>query len=139
MAKVESNDEPDFMTLLPMIARELRAESRGAFTYWLRVSSALTLIGVGLLFFLEREAQNWDGKELFFLLHRSVFIMAWVVGTVLTADVISRERRDGTLGILFLTPLRPLEVVTAKGVAHGLRALGVGVAALPVMVLPFLI
>ncbi|HEX7860059.1 MAG TPA: ABC transporter permease subunit [Verrucomicrobiae bacterium] len=41
-------------------------------------------------------------------------------GVHLTADSISREKRDGTLGLLFLTPLTPFQIVIGKMVAHGL-------------------
>lgn len=41
-------------------------------------------------------------------------------GVSATADCIAREKRDGTIGLLFLTPLRPLEIVLGKLVSTGL-------------------
>src|SRR5207245_625847 len=39
---------------------------------------------------------------------------------------------------LFLTPLTARYIVIAKGLAHGLRAMTMGVAVLPVLSIPFL-
>jgi len=126
------------MTLLPVIERELRAESRGAFTYWLRFCGAAALLTAGVIFFVNAGLGNMDGGQLFRTMHTVLFVAIWVVGTLMTADAISRERREGTLGLLFLTPLRPFAVVLAKGMAHGLRAAGVALAAVPMLVVPFL-
>ena len=46
----------------------------------------------------------------------------WVLVPLLVADCLSRERREGTLGLLFLTPLTANDIVIAKGLSHGLRA-----------------
>ena len=126
------------MTLLPVIERELRAESRSAFTYWLRVAGGVSLLGVGLLYFLERGLGSMTGGALFQKMHATLFFAIWIIALLMTADSISRERREGTLGLLFLTPLRPFEVVLAKGLAHGLRTASVLLAAVPVLAVPFL-
>jgi len=125
------------MTLLPVIARELRAESRSPFTYWLRVAGGVSLMGAGLIYFLDRGLGNMVGQALFQKMHATLFVAIWIVALLMTADSISRERREGTLGLLFLTPLKPVEVVLAKGLAHGLRAAAVMLAAVPVLVVPF--
>src|SRR5262245_29231666 len=57
----------------------------------------------------------------------------------MTADCISRERREGTLPLLLLTRLTGRDIVRAKATAHGLRALTLGLAAVPVMVVPFVL
>jgi ABC-type transport system involved in multi-copper enzyme maturation permease subunit len=54
------------------------------------------------------------------------------------ADTISREKREGTLGLLFLTPLRPWEIVVAKVASNGLRAFTLVLAVTPVLVIPVL-
>ena len=43
------------------------------------------------------------------------------------------------MGLLFLTPLKAREVVLAKGLVHGVRALTLWLAVLPVMTITFLI
>src|SRR5207244_10955209 len=50
-----------------------------------------------------------------------------------------RERREGTLGILFLTPLTARAIIVGKGLIHSLRALTMVLAALPVLAIPFLL
>ncbi|MGE4181274.1 MAG: ABC transporter permease subunit [Limisphaerales bacterium] len=62
-----------------------------------------------------------------------------MMGPLLTADSLSRERREGTLGLLFLTPLRPRDIVLAKLIAHGLRGVLVLVGSIPVLLLPLLL
>ncbi len=126
------------MTLLPVFERELRAESRSAFTYWLRVAGGVSLLGAGLMYFLNHGVGSMAGAALFQMMHGTLFVAIWIVALLMTADSISRERREGTLGLLLLTPLRPFEVVLAKGLAHGLRAATVLLAAVPVLAVPFL-
>ena len=47
-----------------------------------------------------------------------------LVGPMLMSDCVSREARDGTLGLLFLTPLTPVGIVMAKSLVQALRAVG---------------
>jgi len=56
-----------------------------------------------------------------------------VSGLFLTADCLSEEKREGTLGFLFLTDLRGYDVVFGKLVATSLRGFYAMLAALPVM------
>jgi ABC-type transport system involved in multi-copper enzyme maturation permease subunit len=58
---------------------------------------------------------------------------------LLAADTISRERREGTLPLLFLTPLKPRGIVYGKGMVHALRAFTLWLAVLPVLTVCFLI
>ena len=51
----------------------------------------------------------------------------------MTADCVSREKREGTLGLLFLTPLTVLDVIAGKVAIHALRALTLFLAAMPVL------
>ena len=94
---------------------------------------------VGLLFGLHLGFAPAFGRELFTALHSTLFGAIWVLVPMLTADCISRERREGTLGLLFLTPLKGPDIVVAKGVAQGLRAMTLGLAVLPVLTIPFLL
>jgi ABC-type transport system involved in multi-copper enzyme maturation permease subunit len=126
------------MTVLPVIARELRASARQPFTYYVRVVGATALLLASLLFGLNYGFKPSLGGQLFVALHCTLFGAIWVLVPLLTADCISRERREGTLGLLFLTPLTGSDVVVAKGLVHGLRALTIWLAVLPVATLPFL-
>jgi ABC-type transport system involved in multi-copper enzyme maturation permease subunit len=80
------------------------------------------------------EAGSW----LLIGLHLALIGLILVVAPALTADCISRERREGTLGLLFLTPLNAESIVTGKIVAHGLRAFTLWLAVLPILTIPFI-
>jgi hypothetical protein len=43
-------------------------------------------------------------------------------GAQLSADAVSKEKREGTLGLLFLTGLRPWQIIGGKLIANGLSA-----------------
>src|SRR5664280_1738223 len=132
-------NEQASMTVLPVIARELRASARQPFTYYLRVLGVTALLLASLLFGLHYGFEPALGRRLFGALHGTLFGAIWLLVPMLTADCISRERREGTLGLLFLTPLTGTDVVVAKGLVHGLRALTLSLAVVPVLTVPFLI
>jgi ABC-type transport system involved in multi-copper enzyme maturation permease subunit len=127
------------VSLLPVIERELRASARHAFTYYLRTLGAGALLLTSLLFGLEEGFDSNLGGKLFGYLHFTLFYAIWILVPLLAADCISRERREGTLGLLFMTSLRGPDIVLAKSLAHGLRALTLWVAAAPVLTVSFLL
>jgi hypothetical protein len=76
------------------------------------------------------------------------FVFNGIVGTaflvscsacLLTADAISAERREGTLGLLFLTRVRVMDVLVGKLGSIGLVALCGLLAFIPILMLPVLI
>jgi ABC-type transport system involved in cytochrome c biogenesis permease component len=142
------------VTLFPVIARELAAQARQPFTYWLRVIGAG---GLALAFGLTAVSYTpgswaWQnpgralgmgsvalfGAELFGNINATIFTVLWLLVPLLSADAISRERREGTLGLLFLTPLRAAEVVLGKSLVHVLRAVTLLVTMSPWLMLPVL-
>jgi len=125
------------MTLLPVITRELRAAARLPFTYYLRVLGVGALLLASFLFGMQYGFGPNLGGLLFANLHQTLFFAIWILVPMLTADCISRERREGTLGLLFMTPLKGTEIVVAKSLAHGVRATSLWVAMLPVLTVPF--
>src|SRR5438874_12617607 len=128
------------MTVLPVIERELRAEARHDFTYWLRLAGASALLVVFVLTLADQRLSAPQlGAILFGNLHTALVFAIWMLVPLLTADCISRERREGTLGLLFLTRLTSLGVVIGKSLIHALRAATLMLAALPVLALPFLL
>lgn len=127
------------MNVFPVISREFRAQARQPFTYSLRMLGVLALLGGGAAFALRNSFSASMGGELFGYLHLTLLLAIWILVPLSTADCISRERREGTLGLLFLTPLKPADIVIAKGLAHGLRAVTLLVAVLPVLTIPFLL
>lgn len=127
------------MNVLPIIVREMRRQSRQWATYGLRVLGGSVLMAVGVMALLSAAPGELDGADLFLVMHLVLFWAIWIVVPLATADCISRERREGTLPLLLLTPLTARDIMLAKGLAHGMRALTLGVAAVPVMVVPFLV
>ena len=57
---------------------------------------------------------------------------------LLTADVISSERRDGTLGLLLLTRVSAFDVLVGKLGSAGLTSLCALVAFMPMLMIPVL-
>jgi hypothetical protein len=95
------------MILLPLIAREMRCAARHSSTYYLRTLAVAALLLVSLMFAAGNGFQKDQGGRLFGALHLTLFAAIWVLVPVLTADCLSRERREGTLGLLF--PLERLD------------------------------
>ena len=126
------------MNVLPIIVRELRAEARRTVNYRLRMFSAAVLIVV-LGFFLWTDANAGSGTRAFSFLTFGIFCGIWIGVPALTADCISREKREGTLGLLFLTPLKPIEIVLGKGAIHAIRSLTWIISAIPIVTIPIIL
>ena len=123
----------------PVVQRELREGARRPFNYWLRVGAA----SAGLLAVVYITAENRNetekvmGQNLFAGLHVLLIGLICLVVPLMTADCIAREKREGTLGLLFLTPLTAGGIVAGKGLAQALRALTLWVSVAPVLAIPF--
>jgi ABC-type Na+ efflux pump permease subunit len=128
------------MTFLPVVERELRVAARRRSTYFARVAA----VAVGLV------ATGWvmkegggrsslgSGEDLFRILVALLFIYAGIFGTQVTADCMSEEKREGTLGLLFLTDLKGYDVVLGKLAATSLNAFYGMLALVPVLAIPLL-
>jgi hypothetical protein len=125
---------------LPLVGRELRAESRRPINYGLRVLTAAVMVSVFAGFTATtRLPTSHLGAALFVVLRQALWLAMWIIVPMMTADCISREKREGTLGLLFLTPLTVLDVMLGKAATHLLRAITLLLAAAPVLVLPFVL
>jgi len=127
------------MNVMPVIVRELRSQARQPFTFWLRMLGVGALLGGGFIFTVNSALTPARGAAFFGLLHLMLLCAVWILVPLGAADCLSRERREGTLGLLFLTPLRATDIVVAKGLSHGWRGLTLLVAVLPVLTIPFLL
>jgi ABC-type transport system involved in multi-copper enzyme maturation permease subunit len=127
------------MTVLPVIGRELRAAARAPFSYYLRVLGVVALLFTLLLPGAMENLGTGAGGTLFTYFHYSLFFAIWFLVPLLAADAISQERREGTLPLLFLTPLKPGGIVFGKGMVHGLRAFTLWLAVVPVLTICFLV
>ena len=125
---------------LPVVVRELRAESRRPINYGLRMLTAAVIVSVFAGFLATTQLDTSQlGAALFEVLQQALWLAIWIIVPMMTADCISREKREGTLGLLFLTPLRVLDVIMAKAVTHVLRAATLLLASVPMLVLPFVL
>jgi ABC-type transport system involved in multi-copper enzyme maturation permease subunit len=129
------------MTILPIAVRELRVASRRRATYWMRTAlGGLAAVCWLLLLFAAQRAMRSDemAKILFGLLGGLALAFGMFAGVVSTADCLSEERREGTLGLLFLTPLRAYDVIAGKLIASLLPTLFGLLTIIPVLALPML-
>lgn len=128
------------MTFLPVVARELRVASRRRMTYWSRFFTAVIAIVLGLIVYanMRQAASHELGQALFITISVAAFIYCLGTGIRSTADCLSEEKRDGTLGLLFLTDLKGYDVVGGKLVATSLNALYGLLGIFPVLAIPLL-
>ncbi len=105
------------MNLLPLVSCELRVAVRRRSTYYVRLVAGAAAIAIsfwGLLIWADWKTPASLGHSLLEALALTGFIGVVLAGLVLTSDCISRERREGTLGLLFLTDLRGADVAFGK-------------------------
>lgn len=129
------------MTLLPIVGRELRVAARRPGTYWFRVAVATVALGAGLIMLLG--SSSWRspsqvGDSVFSAIAVVLLCFALLAGPFATADLLSAERREGTLGLLFLTDLRPYDVALGKLSAATLQTAAALLGTLPLLTLPLL-
>ena len=128
------------MTFLPIVVRELRVAARRRSTYWVRTAAALAVLiaGTWLFLMMQNSPPQVLSSWLFGLLTGAAVLYALVSGVRATSDCISGEKREGTLGLLFLTDLNGYDVVLGKLAASSLNAFYAVVAVVPVLALPLL-
>ncbi len=125
------------MTILPLIGRQLRVRARSPAGYWTRFGAALagTLLCLSMLTGRSNTAQM--SAFAFQGLVAAAFVLCCFSG-FLTVDGISRERRDGTLGLLLLTRVKTLDVLLGNFGATGIASLCALTALTPVLIVPVL-
>ncbi len=128
--------------MLPVVTRELIVSSRRRGTYHTRVGAA----GLALLAMLWLMLVSSLGtgtavleKMLFDTLSGIAFAYCLLVGVRVTADCLSAEKREGTLGLLFLTDLRGYDLVLGKLVSSSLASVYGLLATVPVLSLALLL
>ena len=130
------------MTFLPIVARELRVAARKRSTFWLRVVAALVavVIGSGCLMLTKAGLFGTSslGSVLFGALTWISLVAALSAGLFFTSDCLSEEKREGTLGFLFLTDLRGYDVAGGKLLATSLRGFYALLAVLPILAVTLL-
>ena len=106
---------------------ELRAGARQKATY--RIRWITPLVFCGLLAWLIWAFNGFRAPQIFRAYSILIFLYCLILGTARTADCLSSEKREGTLGLLFLTNLNAPEIIGGKwcsnalGAAYGLFAI----------------
>jgi hypothetical protein len=129
------------MTFLPVVGRELRVTSRRRTTYLARLGAAFVSIVIAG-FWLPVFAAEFtisQGKLLFTIISSLAFIYCLVAGARVTSDCVSAEKREGTIGLLFLTDLRGYDVILGKLVSCSLNAFYGLLGIVPVLALALLL
>src|SRR5262245_55777665 len=115
------------MRFLSVAERELRAAARHKATHRLRwITAALFFV---FLVWLMWAFDGFRARQIFAVFSSITFFYCLITGTARTADCLSSERREGTLGLLFLTNLNGPEIIGGKlcssaiSAAYGLFAI----------------
>src|ERR1035441_1769176 len=129
------------MTVLPIVERELRAAARQWATYWVRLGLAVGAIVVAVIVFVLTLGlpPQQTGRHIFEWLAGVLLVYCLAYGRRSTADCLSVEKREGTLGLLFLTDLKGHDVVLGKLVATSVRGFYGLLAVFPVLAIPLLL
>ncbi len=123
----------------PVIQRELQVASRRSQTWHVRVVfgvGAMVALAFGLAF--PDVSARERGQAVLMCLAICGFVLCLFSGTYLAADAISMEKRGGTLGLLFLTPLKGWQIVLGKATIHSLQVGYALLGAFPILFIPLL-
>jgi len=128
------------MTFLPIVERELLVASRRHTTYSTRLVVALVAIVIGIFFYVAnlRTPKHLLAQYIFQGVSVLALLYCLAAGRRSTADCLSEEKREGTLGLLFLTKLKGYDVVLGKLAATSLNSFFCLLAIFPVLAVPLL-
>ncbi len=106
------------MNFLPIAIRELQVTARKLMTYYWRSISAANAACITLAWLLVgfsgAVTASQAGTMTFQALSMLGYAMTAMASSLITCDCISEERREGTLGFLFLTDLKGYDIVVGK-------------------------
>lgn len=127
--------------MLLVAAREFRSAAKRPSTY--RIRWATALIGFVLLLWLvwvnDAHKNVASIPRVFEAMSYTAFFYCLLVSAARSADAISSERREGTLGLLFLADLTTIEILAGKVVTNAAATCYGLMAVLPMLALPMLL
>jgi ABC-type transport system involved in multi-copper enzyme maturation permease subunit len=129
------------MTVLPIVGRELRVASRRRGTWLTRIIAAFLTVAVGafVLFLAESGERPGDiAARMFKTVAGFLFVYTTIAGPLVTCDCLSEEKREGTLGLLFLTDLKGYDIVFGKLAATSMNTIYGMFAVVPLVAIPIL-
>ncbi len=123
------------MVVLPIVARELRVASRRKGVYHLRLAAGLLTLALGsyFLFLGDNIAATVPAGRILFLILSVLLAIGALAAAHETYDSISAEKREGTIGFLFLTELFPHDIVLGKLCAGALPSFYAMLATFPLL------
>ncbi len=131
------------MPFLPIAQRELLVAARRRSTYRMRfwaVLAASVVFAWRCVHMLHvKTSSAAQGNELFLTLFVLAFTFALFIGAQTTSDCLSVEKREGTMGLLFLTDLKGYDIVVGKLVASSVAAVYGLLAIVPTLAVPILL
>lgn len=128
------------MRFLSIANRELQSAARQKWTYRTRWITAVLffVLLVWLMWVFLGFSSRRALPEIFALFSVLVFLTCLFLGAARTADCISAERREGTLGLLFLTNLNSTEIIAGKLCSTALASVYGLMAVFPMLALQLL-
>ena len=128
------------MSFLTVVERELRVAARRKGVRRSRLFCALIGVAVVAWFLLipNLNGPQQFGQFLFYTLSVVTFFIAGFSGFIATSDCLSEEKREGTLGLLFLTELKGTDIIVGKLVASSLGVIYGLLGILPVLAISIL-
>ena len=111
-------------------------------TYWARAITGFLAVLVMLwLLIVSRTQLTYAalGSSIFLILSSLCFTFTVLVGMHATADSLSEEKREGTLGLLFLTDLKGTDIVGGKLAATSLHAVLALIGVIPMLSIALLL
>lgn len=127
------------MNCLPVIEMEMRSAARRRWTFGLRLLFAMAGAAV-CLFVMATPSISFaaQGQRMLAILGYLNLAFGLFAGGFLTADCVSSEKREGTIGLLFLTPLTGMDIVLGKMACHATQLVYGVCAVFPVFFFPLL-
>jgi hypothetical protein len=125
---------------LPIAERELRIAARAPRTYRARLLACVIFGAItSWMFWFSTKIGSISTiapQTYAFIAH--VALLMCMFSTNVTADALSSEKRNGTLGLLFLTDLRGADIVFGKLAALGLMSFYGLLGIIPILAMPVL-
>jgi ABC-type transport system involved in multi-copper enzyme maturation permease subunit len=127
--------------VLPIVQRELQVAARSPRFYaWrLRTGVALVLVSLGIILSTRGGLHSAAAGQVFRTLCFFALVFCLAEGLRKTSDSISEEKREGTLGFLFLTDLSGFDVILGKLAAAAVRSFNALLAFVPVLAVSLLL
>lgn len=122
-------------SFLPVVERELRVAARNAGSFRIRAVIAIITSCIAAVIILLGGffPASKTGMTVFAGLVVLAFLFCLFEGTRSSADLLSAEKRDGTLGLLFLTNLKGYDIVLGKFAAVAVKSFQGLLAFFPVL------